>query len=160
MFFLINRQLPDRVNVKQIHSRALICWTHLFLLHLNTLNSLRFINILMEELAYFFNNFNKVFRTESEYTYYTDMLFEKPMWVWKIAQCKSILVDLNNGIMISKNGHDMGPLHFNISSPTTHTKVGQTALPGVQDKHYTKCDHMTPFVTWLSLSTLCCVVGS
>ena len=38
------------------------------------------------------------------------MLYEKPMWVWKIAQYKSILVDLNNGIMISGNGHDMGPL--------------------------------------------------
>ena len=26
-----------------------------------------------------------------------------------IEQCKSILVDLNNGNMISRNGHDMGP---------------------------------------------------
>jgi len=32
------------------------------------------------------------------------------MRFWKIAQYKSILVDLNNGIMISRNGHDMGPL--------------------------------------------------
>ena len=55
---------------------------------------------------------NKPFRTESEYTYFTEMLYEKPMWVWKIAQHKSILVDLNNGIMISRNGHDMGPLRF------------------------------------------------
>ena len=47
---------------------------------------------------------------ESEYTYYTEMLYEKPMWVWKIAQYKYILVDLNNGIMISGNGHDMDPL--------------------------------------------------
>ena len=38
------------------------------------------------------------------------MLYEKPMRFWKIAQYKSILVDLNNGIMISRNGHDMGPL--------------------------------------------------
>ena len=44
-------------------------------------------------------------RTESEYTYYTEMLYEKPMWVWNIAQCKSILVDL-----ISRNGHVMAPL--------------------------------------------------
>ena len=55
---------------------------------------------------------NKPFRTESEYTYFTEMLFEKPMWVWNIEQCKSILVDLNNGIMISRNGHDMGPLRW------------------------------------------------
>ena len=47
---------------------------------------------------------------ESEYTYYTEMLYEKPMWFWNIEQYKSILVDLNNGIMISRNGHDMGPL--------------------------------------------------
>ena len=53
---------------------------------------------------------NKPCRTESEYTYYTEMLFEKPMWVWNIEQCKYILVDLNNGNMISTNGHDMGPL--------------------------------------------------
>ena len=53
---------------------------------------------------------NKPFRTESEYTYYTEMLYEKPMWVWKIAQYKSILVYINNWIMISRNGHDMGPL--------------------------------------------------
>ena len=53
---------------------------------------------------------NKPFRTESEYTYYTEMLYEKPMWVWNIAQYTFILVDLNNGIMISRNGHDMGPL--------------------------------------------------
>ena len=38
------------------------------------------------------------------------MLYEKPMWVWKNAQYKSILVDLNNGIMISGNGHDTSPL--------------------------------------------------
>ena len=38
------------------------------------------------------------------------MLYEKPMWVWKIARFKSILVDLNNGNMISRNGHYMGPL--------------------------------------------------
>ena len=53
---------------------------------------------------------NKPFRTESEYTYFTEMLYEKPMWFWKIAQYKSILVYLNNGIMIRRNGHDMGPL--------------------------------------------------
>ena len=53
---------------------------------------------------------NKPFRTESEYTYYTEMLYEKPMWFWKISQYKSILVYLNNGIMISRNGHDIGPL--------------------------------------------------
>ena len=44
-----------------------------------------------------------------EYTYFTEMLYEKPMGVWKIAQYKSILVYLNNGIMISGNGHDMSP---------------------------------------------------
>ena len=38
------------------------------------------------------------------------MLYEKPMWVWKNAQYKSILVYLNNGIMISGNGHDTSPL--------------------------------------------------
>ena len=38
------------------------------------------------------------------------MLYEKPMWVWKNAQYKCILVDLNNGIMISGNGHDTSPL--------------------------------------------------
>ena len=40
------------------------------------------------------------------------MLFEKPMWVWKNAQYKSILVYLNNGIMISANGHDTSPLKW------------------------------------------------
>ena len=57
---------------------------------------------------------NKPFRTESEYTYYTEMLYEKPMRVWNIKQCKYILVDLNNGNMISRNGHDMGPLRSNM----------------------------------------------
>ena len=33
------------------------------------------------------------------------------MWVWNIEQCKAILVDLNNGIMISRNV--MGPLILN-----------------------------------------------
>ena len=39
------------------------------------------------------------------------MLYEKPMWVWKIPQYKSIFVYLYNGIMISGNGQDMGPLN-------------------------------------------------
>ena len=43
------------------------------------------------------------------------MLYEKPMWVWKNAQYESILVYLNNGIMISGNGHDMGPLKRNFN---------------------------------------------
>ena len=62
---------------------------------------------------------NKPFRTESEYTYYTEMLYEKPMWFWNIEQCKSILVDLNNGIMISRNAHDMGPLRSMDGAPPT-----------------------------------------
>ena len=48
-----------------------------------------------------------------------------------IEQFKSILVDLNNGIMISRNGHDMGPLRvaqvemihmFVFNSIITHLK--------------------------------------
>ena len=57
---------------------------------------------------------NKACRTESEYTYYTEMLYEKPMGFWNIEQCKSILVDLNNEIMISRNGHVMGPLSLSV----------------------------------------------
>ena len=53
------------------------------------------------------------------------------MSFWNIEQCKYILVDLNNGIMISKYGHVMGPLRLieklrqPESSKTEHTHFGK-----------------------------------
>jgi len=47
------------------------------------------------------------------------MLYEKPMWVWKNAQYKPILVHLNNGIMISGNGHDTSPLKVRVNEEAT-----------------------------------------
>ena len=52
----------------------------------------------------------------------------KPMGFWNIEQCKSLLVDLNNGIMISRNGHDMGPLNQSVQSRGPFTRALCTVL--------------------------------